>query len=86
MSKRKHTPTDDELPFNDLLEQIESSVKAIEDEDVGIEVALQEFEKGITLVKQAQTRLNQAEQTVRQLLETDGELVEKEVPLHTNPE
>ena len=60
--------------FEDQLEKLEEIVASLEDETVGLEEALKLFEQGMTLAKSCRSRLEEVEQRVRRLLETeDGE-------------
>jgi exodeoxyribonuclease VII small subunit len=63
--------TDDER-FEKQLEKLEDIVARLEDEGVGLEEALDLFENGMGLVKTCRARLEQVEQRVARLLETDG--------------
>ena len=63
--------------FEDQLERLEEIVSSLEDETVGLEEALGLFENGMKLAKSCRARLEEVEQRVRQLLETEeGESVE----------
>ena len=63
--------------FEDQLERLEEIVSSLEDETVGLEEALGLFEDGMKLAKSCRARLEEVEQRVRQLLETEeGETVE----------
>jgi exodeoxyribonuclease VII small subunit len=65
--------------FEDQLERLEEIVASLEDETVGLEQALELFEDGMKLAKSCRSRLEEVEQRVQKLLETeDGEAVETE--------
>lgn len=57
--------------FEDQLAQLESIVSRLEDESVGLEEALGLFENGMDLAKRCRNRLEEVEQRVSQLLESD---------------
>lgn len=57
--------------FEDQLANLEEIVGKLEDESVGLEEALELFEKGIELARSCRARLEEVEQRVTQLLETD---------------
>lgn len=60
--------------FEDQLERLEEIVANLEDDTVGLEEALGLFEDGMKLAKSCRARLEEVEQRVRLLLETeDGE-------------
>ena len=60
--------------FEDQLAQLEEIVDRLEDETVGLEEALGLFESGMDLARRCRARLEEVEQRVSQLLESeDGE-------------
>jgi len=60
--------------FEDQLARLEEIVDRLEDESVGLEEALGLFENGMDLARHCRARLDEVEQRVTQLLETeDGE-------------
>ena len=61
--------------FEDQLAQLESIVARLEDESVGLEEALGLFENGMDLAKKCRGRLEEVEQRVSQLLESETEVV-----------
>ena len=63
--------------FEQSLAELETLVEAMEEGELSLEEALRHFEKGIALASTCQTALQQAEQKVTQLMEKNGELVEK---------
>ena len=63
--------------FESSLTELEQLVDAMEAGDLSLDEALKHFEKGIALASSCQQALQQAEQKVTQLLEKNGELVEK---------
>lgn len=65
--------------FEDQLERLEEIVASLEDETVGLEEALGLFEDGMKLAKSCRSRLEEVEQRVRRLLESEeGEAIETE--------
>ena len=63
--------------FEDQLAKLEEIVDRLEDESVGLEEALGLFENGMDLARRCRARLEEVEQRVTQLLETEE--VEEEV-------
>ena len=67
----------DETPrgerFEDQLDRLEAIVARLEDDSVGLEEALELFEKGMALARSCRARLEAVQQRVEQLLaeETD---------------
>jgi exodeoxyribonuclease VII small subunit len=67
--------------FEDQLAKLEEIVGKLEDESVGLEEALGLFENGMELARSCRARLEEVEQRVTQLLETedsDQETVDEE--------
>jgi len=63
--------SDQDERFEDQLERLEEIVASLEDETVGLEEALGLFEDGMKLAKSCRARLEEVEDRVRQLLETE---------------
>ncbi|MHB1652202.1 MAG: exodeoxyribonuclease VII small subunit [Desulfitobacteriaceae bacterium] len=63
-----------DLSFETGIGKLEQIVKALEQRDVPLEAALSWFKEGISLVQHCARLLDQAEQEMEVLLETDGEL------------
>lgn len=63
--------------FEKALTQLEDLVDEMEQGDLPLEDALKNFEKGIALAADCQQALSKAEQKVTQLIEKNGELLEK---------
>ncbi len=57
-----HEPT-----FEDALVQLEKTVRALEDGQLGLEEALARYEEGVGLIKRCYGRLRDAEQRILQL-------------------
>jgi len=67
--------------FEDQLARLEEIVDRLEDESVGLEEALGLFENGMDLARNCRARLEEVEQRVTQLLETEigeDEVVDEE--------
>jgi exodeoxyribonuclease VII small subunit len=68
------------LSFEASLSELEQIVTELEQGDVSLDDALKQFERGIKLVRQSQTKLEQAQQKVSILLnEGDTNLTEFKV-------
>lgn len=63
--------------FEKAMSQLEELVEDMEQGDLPLEDALKHFEKGISLATDCQQALTKAEQKVTQLIEKNGELLEK---------
>lgn len=68
---RKKTAVD----FEQSLGALQALVERLESGDLSLEDSLSAFEQGVTLTRECQQALTQAEQKVSQLLEQDGQLV-----------
>lgn len=75
-SKPATSPTEGNLDFESALQQLEQLVNRMESGDLSLEDSLKAFEDGVKLTRQAQARLDAAEQRVKILMEEQGELVE----------
>ena len=63
--------------FENALSELEQLVETMENGELPLEQALKQFEKGIALAGQCQQALQNADQKVTQLIEKNGELLEK---------
>ena len=64
--------------FEDQLAKLEEIVARLEDESVGLEEALGLYEGGMELARSCRSRLEEVEQRVSQLLESESEPTEPE--------
>lgn len=69
------------INFEKSLTDLESLVEDMEIGDLSLEDALKSFEKGISLASNCQQALLKAEQKVEQLVEKNGEILEKSFDL-----
>lgn len=69
MPRKKKT-----IDFEQSLQELESLVNQMEQGDLSLEESLQAFEKGVSLTRECQNILSDAEQKVQILLESGGEL------------
>jgi len=65
--------------FEDQLAKLEQIVDRLEDESVGLEEALELFENGMELARRCRARLEEVEQRVSQLLESESDEEEEKV-------
>lgn len=61
------------LPFEKALEQLEALVEKMESGELSLEESLKSFEQGISLTQQCNQSLKTAEQTVKMLMEKNGQ-------------
>ena len=62
---------DKKIDFESSIKELESIVEKLEDEDINLEDSVKSFEKGISLVKECQKQLHNAELKIKKLLD-DG--------------
>ena len=65
----------EEINFEQALEELEILVSQMESGELSLDESLKAFERGVTLTRQCQSALQQAELKVQALTE-DGELVD----------
>tara|TARA_B100001996_G_scaffold285337_1_gene225602 strand:+ start:134 stop:358 length:225 start_codon:yes stop_codon:yes gene_type:complete len=69
---------DKKIDFESSLKELESIVEKLEDEDINLEDSVKSFEKGISLVKECQKQLHNAELKIKKLLD-DGSSSEADI-------
>lgn len=62
------------LDFESSLKELESLVTQMEQGELSLEESLKAFEEGVSLTRECQAILSQAEQKVQVLIESGGEL------------
>ncbi|MGV2871246.1 exodeoxyribonuclease VII small subunit [Colwellia sp. E150_009] len=72
------------LSFEESLNELDSIVQSLEHGDLDLEESMALFEKGLTLSKLSQNKLQSAEQKVKILLEKNGEQQLQEFDLPEN--
>lgn len=70
--------------FEQSLTELENIVKTMDSGELSLEASLQAFEQGIGLIRSCQSQLQQAEQKVKQLIESEQGLVLADFPEDTN--
>lgn len=64
--------------FESAIKKLETIIESLEDNDLTLDKALQNFEKGIKLMRTCENHLRNAEGKLKELLKgEDGEFVEK---------
>ncbi|WP_427126192.1 exodeoxyribonuclease VII small subunit [Priestia megaterium] len=66
--------TNKEYTFEEAMEQLESIVNKLEEGDVPLEEAIQQFQEGMTLSKFCHDRLQHIEKQMETILREDGTL------------
>ncbi|MEJ2534757.1 MAG: exodeoxyribonuclease VII small subunit [Gammaproteobacteria bacterium] len=73
MSEDKN-PAEQQTPdFERALEELEALVQRLESGDLTLDESLEEFKRGVELTRRCQSVLDNAQQTVDQLLRVDDE-------------
>jgi len=73
MPKKK--PTEETPRFDTSIARLQQIIEQIEQEGTSLEDSLALFEEGITLTRQVQASLTEAEQKIQVLIEENGEPV-----------
>ena len=66
----------EDLSFEESLEKLEEIVNRLENGDVPLDDAIDEFNKAMQLVKVCNNKLNNAEQAIAKIVEDNGELID----------
>lgn len=64
------------LSFEESLEKLEEIVNKLENGDVPLDDAIDEFTKAMQLVKVCNTKLNNAEEAIAKIVQDNGEIVD----------
>ena len=75
---------EDELSFEQILQQLEAVVETLEQGDAPLEQALSTFERGVALSRLGARRLDEAERRIEVLMSDEGALRTR--PLEMEPE
>jgi exodeoxyribonuclease VII small subunit len=67
----KKTGNLDDLSFEDAIETLTGIVESVEQGDVPLQDSLQQYEKGMGLIKHCRTLLQQAEKRIQKISEQD---------------
>lgn len=65
-----------DLSFEESLEKLEEIVNKLENGDVPLDDAIDEFTKAMELVKICNTKLNNAEEAIAKIVQDNGEIVD----------
>ena len=66
----------EDLSFEESLEKLEEIVNKLENGDVPLDDAIEEFKKAMDLVKICNDKLNDAEESIAKIVKDNEELVE----------
>lgn len=65
-----------DLSFEESLEKLEEIVNKLENGDVPLDEAIDEFNKAMQLVKVCNEKLNSAEEAIAKIVQDNGEIIE----------
>ena len=65
-----------DLSFEESLEKLEEIVNKLENGDVPLDDAIDEFNKAMQLVKLCNEKLNSAEEAIAKIVQDNGEIIE----------
>lgn len=77
MNKKTSNDDRDAPPFEEAMQRLEDIVEAMEQGELPLDTAMQQFEEGMQLVRLCTRRLNEVEQKIEQLIEREGQLEEQ---------
>ena len=66
----------EDMSFEDSLEKLEEIVNKLENGDVPLDEAIDEFKKAMDLVKLCENKLNSAEEAIAKIIQDNDEIVE----------
>jgi exodeoxyribonuclease VII small subunit len=66
----------EELSFEESLEKLEEIVNKLENGDVPLDDAIDEFNKAMQLVKVCNEKLNAAEESIAKIVQDNGDIIE----------
>ncbi|MBE6487284.1 MAG: exodeoxyribonuclease VII small subunit [Methanosphaera stadtmanae] len=69
----------EDLSFEESLEKLEEIVNKLENGDVPLDDAIDEFNQAMQLVKVCNQKLTQAEESIAKIVEENGELVDFDI-------
>lgn len=64
------------LTFEESLEKLEEIVNKLENGDVPLDDAIEEFKKAMDLVKICNDKLNTAEESIAKIVQENGEIID----------
>ena len=67
-----------EKGFEEMLDELENIVQALEKEDLNLDESISKFEDGMKIAKECSKKIEEAEKRITILLNKDGELYEEE--------
>lgn len=65
-----------DLSFEESLEKLEEIVNKLENGDVPLDDAIEEFKKAMDLVKICNDKLNTAEESIAKIVQENGEIID----------
>ncbi len=66
----------EDLSFEESLEKLEEIVNKLENGDIPLDEAIDEFDNAMHLVKACNEKLNAAEESIAKIVEDNGDIIE----------
>lgn len=66
----------EEKSFEENMSELESIVENLEKGDVSLDDAIEEFQKAITLIKNCDSKLKEAETTIAKIVDENKDIIE----------
>ncbi|MCL5049082.1 MAG: exodeoxyribonuclease VII small subunit [Firmicutes bacterium] len=73
MTTQKATDPDQQVNFEQAMQELEGIIRELESGDLSLESSLAKFERAVALTRLSQAKLASAEQKVQQLLQQNGD-------------
>ena len=70
----------EDLSFEESLEKLEIIVNRLEQGDIPLDDAIDDFSEAIKLVKICDDKLNSAEESIARIVEENGDLIDFNIP------
>ena len=70
----------EDLSFEESLEKLEIIVNRLEQGDIPLDDAIDDFSEAIKLVKICDDKLNSAEESIAKIVEENGDLIDFNIP------
>jgi len=68
-----------ELTFEEILQKVESTIDKLQSGEMELDKSIDEFKEGMTLIKDAQKKLDSAKMKVQEVLKEGGEFSYKDI-------
>ena len=80
MAHKKQKNDTGQLSFEDAIKELTNIVGKIEQGQIPLQDSLQQYEKGMDLIKNCRAILQKAEKRIEKITKTEAEQIEDEIP------